>query len=575
MAALLWLVFFRMEATLGFKARFGGPATMQHSPMWDFLYVRTNEHLFWIAHIGLALPAAILTGWSLAPGFERLRARLRELGAAEASRWRRWLGGYGLLLFATAMLMHALVMLGGPVTDDEYAVRFGAEIWLEGGLSVELPDPRSAFLLPFTYLEDGRISSMDFPGAIAVRALSLVTHLGALLYAAMAALTGVLVVATVERLWGRRIALLAMLVWALCPLALWVSATTHAHVASRLGIAAALYLLARLETEGATRGRDFFALGLVAGLAFCVRPAETGALLAPLGALWALRAGRRQAGAARGLGLALLGLLGPLLAFAAYNAALTGDPLVQARFVPDKILATQIEPLSSWDRIGVNAGHNLSLVTVYAGGPLMVASWIAGILSSGRHSARGAYVAALILGLAMHAALALLHDDVGVHVVGPMHFTDTAPSLVVLAAAGWHFIDTRWTPGPWHARVFGAVLCAGVLGYGSFAWVHGKSVREASELRDAPHAFLDAQGVEDAIILAFPPGYYFNFDAEISGAWVLQNPYPHPSWSKGRIFVAIDADAAALARAFPDRPLLRLTRDPQGDQWSLTAVAAP
>ena len=111
-----------------------------------FTYSSPGEAYFWLAHALLLFPGACLIGYALSPV---LGPRLRQLwGRVESlSRGEKaaaLIVGF-VLLAALARILHSLVMLDFPFTDDEYATQFGGQVLALGKLGVPAPNPMRPF----------------------------------------------------------------------------------------------------------------------------------------------------------------------------------------------------------------------------------------------------------------------------------------------------------------------------------------------------------------------------------------------------------------------------------------------
>ena len=157
-----------------------------------------------------------------------------------------------------------------PFTDDEYAVEFGGHIMATGHVTAPRSLPEAAIPTLGLFLKDGQISRADWPGAQAVWAIAELTGLGPFLWAILAAVPilalGILMARRLGTCWG----FVAGIVFLCSPMALMLSLTSHAHLASRamLVLAVAGYWFA------AQRGTlwGWALTGLAFGLGFLCRP---------------------------------------------------------------------------------------------------------------------------------------------------------------------------------------------------------------------------------------------------------------------------------------------------------------
>ena len=528
----------------------------------SFLWINSRESLFWLSHYLLLVPGLLLVAWALAPRLGPMFARLFKINR-ELDRNRRLALtiGLGLLLFLCAWLGRALWLLDLPITNDEYTIQFGARILLEGSVTASDIDPAYGFPMPWVYRHDGRIASMDFPGTILLTAASMATGLGKYLFMLLAAVSGATLISVCARLDGTRGFCMAAVCWLMSPMVATLSMTMHSHLVSRSFVALvfAAYVVAMTERELAMP--KALALGSLIGLGtaagFVSRPAEVVAVLAPLGLDLVLRA--RKAGPWRALALSAAGmsLLGPGL-MAWWNLQTTGRWHVSARVLGTRGLESSLGS-GMLDRLGENLGFNLMMLTLWFIGPLVMVL-VALALQSGERLARVAGA-----GVACQLLLALLHDLTGIRVVGPIHYSEAAVPLLLLAVLGLQRavellqrlkIDLA-TP---------VVLLVFYLGsLGAWTWVHAGSLVDQAIIHRTP---LDAVAhLKNAIVIADRPSQLWFSRPELKdvSSWLADLPHPDPFLRDNVLFAYPEADVELLRRDFPDRELYRLTYHSEGE----------
>ncbi len=561
----------RLSESVAFRAELGKA----------FVYLNWREGLFWISHYSLLVPGLLLLAWGLAP---RLAAPM-----ARAWQWLRavprragWvaLAGYALTLFSLAIVGRAVLLLGLPITNDEHTVLFGARIVAEGELTAPSVDPELGLPMPFVHHREGRMYSMDFPGAILFAAAALVTGAGFSLYALLTAISGAALVAACGRLDGRRGVVAAALMWLASPMVLALSMTTHAHLSSRsfvaLAVAAYLCLVASPARLPATRAALWGgALGLFAGLAFLCRSAEAGAVLAPAGLHLLIRAARSPGGSGdrvAALAAAVTGALAPLT-LAWYNAQTSGLWYVSPRVVDNKTMHEPWWP-AMWERLGDNLGFNVMMLIVWFLGPLGAALACLG-LSTRKPNAARPLAAVFGSSLALQLGLALFHSDTGNHLVGPIHYSEAAVPLLVLSVLGLRAV------GAWLARLDleptapALLLVFYLVSLGAFSAVHSATLRDQATINRAP---LDAvAGLENAVVIADRPYKLWFTRPEIGeiGSWMADLPHPDPYLRDPVIFAYPEGDPQALLARFPDRRFYRMTYHPTGDPIRVAPLRVP
>jgi hypothetical protein len=521
-----------------------------------FLYVSAGESRLMLLHTLVAMPSVLALVVGLSSRLSAaLEVRLDRWAGSDSKEFRTAAVAFTLILFALYRIGRVLVLQDLPVTDDENGIDFGARMLASGRFSVAELSPEGAYYDLFVHRADGRVSSFDWPGGVLFRAASLASGLRDHLYALMAAIAGTAVVASAHRLLGPRAGLLAGLVFIASPLALGLSMTTHAHVVSRAFIAVAIWVyveIALAEGEGA-KWRPV-ALGLAAGAAFMTRPFESMALLGPLAVhlLWGAAVGRE--GMRRVAAGAAAGFVVMLIVFAVYNTQITGTPWLPPRFDRAHVTANAMPAFSIDDRISLHVSHNVMLLAVYMLGVLGLPVALIGALG-GRHPLP-------VLGLGIAAALALMlgHDNVGIHTIGPIHYTDAAVPLTLLFVAGVDRI-TAALPGV-AAHIRAAAFGYVILGVGvtfTLPWL-GQLSRHG-EFVARPYDLLAASKVSNAIVIT--PQLAAMRRLDDPGSWQLDMPHPDPLFEEDIIFARADADPDALHQAHPTRNIYRLTVDPE------------
>ncbi len=571
--ATLLLLHERIGVFMGFQADFGNHGGRWGGPM-SFLHISDAEFRFFLAHLVLATPGALLVAWGFRALLEPLALRVRDVvDGAAPPMWTRAAIAFFAVLLAWSVLGRRVVLFDQAITDDETAVTFGARMIAAGHLSVPALRPAGAFTDLYLHVKDGMVSSCDYPGVLFFAAASLVSRLGSGLYAIASGVAGVACAYAAKRWMGPRAALLAACIWLVSPMTASLSITTHAHVPSRMFLAIAFAFAARIDTATAPRRVDAWVLGLSAGLATMCRPIEVIAVLAPMIGWLAWRALRPPDGQAPDRLTPLriaLGLAPPVLVFAWYNDQITGAFWLQARFAPGTI-AVPVDAHGPWDRLGFNLAFNLIMLAVFFLGIPAIAT-VAGGLD------RRPFLRALAAGAILDLSICLAHDNTGIHSVGPIHAQEMVVPLVLLATAGtlrgMAWLAARDVPRAPAANLFGAYLA---LGCGLFDVTHLASLRAQALPQLVPPRVLAEAGVHNAIVLA--PEYFrlvrHHPTFAPRGSWVMMYPHPDPFFRDDVIFASNKADPAALRARFPDRALWRMTYAPDPPILRVAPIQAP
>ena len=574
--ALLAAAYARLHEAVVFRSEMGK----------SFLLINPRESLFWLSHYLLLVPGLLLMGWALSPWIQRwILPRLTSLARGrddapasapadeQGSTLRKILFaiGLGTLLFLSAAVGRTLFLLDLPITNDEYTILFGAQILLQGSVTAPDIDPAYGFSMPWVFRQDGRISSMDFPGTILLTAFGLLTGLEELLFFFLAASSGVALVFACGRIGGRRSLAWAAIFWLISPMVTTLSMTLHSHLVSRsfVALAFALYLIA-VERGGDDRSTDRrwmpwlgAGIGLCAAAGFVSRPAEVATVLAPmaLDLLW--RARKKHHGTrALAAAAALTSMAGPAL-MGWWNLQTTGQWTVSARVLLNSSLDDPLWP-AVWERLGENLGFNLMMLNLWFLGPLGVILALLA-LGSGSRLAKvcGAAVACQLL-------MALLHDSTGIRIVGPIHYSEAAVPLLILAVLGMdracrllkqlektELAPLKSTPI--------ALMTAYLLSLATWTGVHTGSLIDQAVIHRTPLAAV--ADLKQAIVIADrPPALWFSRQKiQDVSSWLADLPHPDPGLQNEVLFAYPEADIELLRRDFPDRRLYRMTYHPEGE----------
>lgn len=381
----------------------------------------------------------------------------------------------------------------------------------------------------------------------------------------------------VEVLGGRRSALVAAGLMALCPLVVVQSATYLPYLFTlALACGASALVLAGVRRGSAAR---LAMAGALAGVAAFARPFDAVLTIAPV-LVAVIVASRHDLGALRRPGLAFVAGVAPVLAAAlVYNAVVMGGPLR----LPFTV--TGDADAFGFGRRGVFEASTIEfdlgdgwagtaaclrwLVTWLPGGAVLVAlaAWgVFGALRHGRGPGRWALTSWLVIVplayLAFWGPWAMSHNWDGVQTLGPFYHLPLVVPLVVFGGAGLvRLVERRRAAG-------GAAVVALVA---VTAWaVPDKVARNdaVTERYRAAAAAVDAADLDDAILFAARRGE----SGFLSDTPFLEN---QPDLDQPVLY-AVDcgptADQAVLAR-FPGRSGFRL--DEVGGRFVVRALDEP
>lgn len=538
---------------------------------WD--RVAPGEAIVWLGAWLLLLPGAALVGYAWHPLATWVwRTAATHLEGSTARQRARASVLLVLLLTILAQLANATIFHGLPFTDDEYGARFGGQLWASGAFSTAVPEWLPAAPQLFLFARDGRVASFDFPGVMAAWALAEATASGTWVFSFLAGLGACGIVVAVGRRHGARFSLLALAVLLASPHFTLLSATSHAHLISRSLVGVAFGLL--LFVDGPSSRRLLLG-GLLLGLGAFARPIEVTAVAGPLalGLLAdAVRARRyRDAVSFLAAGLVPIGLLLMI------NWA-TARSLLPARLLSSDIVhpyADVFRPVfdfASWPaRFGNNVAYNFMMSGIFLLGPLGLPLAFLGRQLDVAHRR-------LAMGVALAFATALLHDDRGVHAVGPIHYSEASVSLLLLAVTGLRgavaWLEKHGAPP---GLVRGSL--AGYLAVGLTIFTAGYAVahwRSTSAQRDI-YANLEDQAAPPRVVLAPPYARVFQArDASRVGTWVFAWRRVTPQAEEPTVILHDSHEArAGVVRWFPDREVWVLSLDGPGSSLVPLSQAGP
>lgn len=542
-----------------------------HNGLWvRFLTPFTNfsdsgESHFWLAHLYYLILATCLLGYGLCPALATplmsLKEKIKNLST------RNIIIGLVCLFVAVVVvskLGNSFVLQGYPVTDDEYAAKFGGQVFASGHAKVPVPDWFKAYPQRLILEKDGFYTSLDWPGVQVVWALAIITGLGSIVFSMLAALPYIAVAIIIGIKFGKHWGALSALMLIFSPMAATLTITTHAHLASRafLSLAILFYYLTTRKEKTVYWG----AVGLLAGFSFFHRPFETAFLMLPLSFDVLFRLIKKEI-TVKSFIVLLVGVSLPLIVFGLLNNALTGNPLLPGRLAWSKIkpekrtdfLAAFKSLEVLWNRFGANTNYNLMMLMVWFLGPI-------GVVLIAFGSMFDRFTKMLSLCVVSHLFLGLFHDNHGLHIVGPIHYSEDVVFLTIIAMHGLYLIVQRIkSTNLVGLRTFASILIFSlVFGMGTFSAWQMKALNEQSHIQSEVYDWIDRQDLHNAVVLA--PKFYelwsmSGIPAEYAetGCFVFEWRIPKPDYSDDVLILRYEkSEIPRLRRAFPDRTFYRM-----------------
>lgn len=538
--------------------------SITYMPPWHNF--AASELMFWVATLIFLLPGSLFIGSALAPPLLVIcLPRLSEMRQANRHRAPAM-----LLIFALAFLWsvlgHHLVLLGFPITDDENAARLGGQILASGSWRAAVPAAWEAFPKIFFYTHEASASyqSFDWPGILFAWAFAELSALDATIFQFAAGLTPALIFWGVERRSGLNAALVAVALYLCAPMAMTLSWTSHAHVLSRCAVAGVFALAVSLVGEQAGSGRALMrwgALGAIWGVGLLIRPLEVFTVCAPVIVLisWQrLKARELRAIAALSAGVGVFAAL-----FMYSNYAITGDALVQARFAVldagtsahhKPPLGFLSDPVLLLSRLSNNLVYNIFNLLLWFATPLALPLvWLG--------ARRDAFTHAVALGIIWSLLLTLLHDDFGLHIVGPIHYSEAVIPLVYLFALGLMFIFKNLVD---HGRRIAVSIVVALVLTGSFVslWQGFYLYKQARIHQHIYSTFEDDPRYNNSVILVPQYGAVWRSIPEFAatGSFVFQWRPVSPSRDEQVIFLHhVPQLIPQLVEQFPQRSFFVMT----------------
>jgi hypothetical protein len=530
-----------------------------------------GEVYLWLGSIIFLFPAACLLGYGagpwLAPRLARAWKSLEEMSRKDQMII---LVALSMIFLALARILHALVLLDFPITDDEYAARFGGQVLAMGKFRAPCPEPFAAFPQLFLIAKDGWVACKDWIGSQLGWAVAEITRTGALFFAFAAAVPALFLALIMRRRLSMGYGVAALVLFVCSPMALALSITTHAHLLSRAMLAVTIFLY--IGAEEKKKFLPWLWTGLAAGLGFLCRPFETGFILLPLFLYVGVRSFTGNRKEWLPVGGLLTGGLGPLIVFGLHNWLLQGNILLPAYFASNDP-AMMAAGSSLWTRFGANTSYNLLMLAIWFLGP-------AGILLASLGVFRDTFTRLMGLGVVSVLAAGLLHDNYGLHIVGPIHYSECAVPLVILAVHGIDELRRRLATRKGAFATLGCILVSIlVLELGTFNLWNFRALNRQATIQSYIYGFiqenLDQRGVEKAVILAPQFGSLWSRNASFRniGSFVFEWRRVRPDLQdKVMILHGIPNASEVLKKKFPDRPFFWIGNIDKPPFFELTPI---
>jgi len=284
-----------------------------------------HARVFWLV-IGGAVVVLLL---ALARWAPLAADALWRVGARTVMRVppRVFLGAVALFAVGASAILAVVCFGRQPHNADEVAQLFHAKILLSGRLSLP-PDPNPEFFGMDNMIEQGRWYSQFPAGGPAILALGVALRAAWLVNPALLGLSILSLYGFTRRAYDEGTARASVLLLALSPFALFVSASFMNHVPVLWLATVALWQSAIwADAEGArAANRSAALIGLSLGVAFTVRPLDALVVAAVVGGMQVSRL-RGSGARVRSLAWQVVAGLAPVLVLFYVNLRTTGAPM--------------------------------------------------------------------------------------------------------------------------------------------------------------------------------------------------------------------------------------------------------
>jgi hypothetical protein len=472
--------------------------------------VRHTYFLFYWTLLGSAAAFFLVVGatrlfalWPAAPG-----PRVDPAGD------RNWMLLMAALAFGLACAIRSGVLRNAPLTDDESAYRFMAEVLATGRLWAT-SHPMKTFFDRIFMVNDGKVYAQYFIGWPALMVPAVYFGATGYINALYSALTVPAVFGILRRLAGPSAARIGTLLYVASPMLMIGAATEMAHPSCTMALAWSFYFGTRVKDRPDAwwthAGVAFFF-----GVAFLVRPSSALGVGLPILIWWAYLLTTLPA-AARVRGAIAFALPAAALAavFFGVNLAQNGSPLTTSYA---RVQAYMKEVNYQW--VGWSPGSPPSSLSDYmlpsrhVGRALaattiglirltydLFATPVALLLIGFAWAARSARVAwlSLLSFLAFH----FFTGDSGVDTFGPVHYYELCLPVIILCGIGYARLAEQlhaWRPSlpeSWPMALVASVI---VLSLAGFAPVRFAALSRIADNVNAPADAVRAAGIHNAVI---------------------------------------------------------------------------
>ncbi|MEE8523974.1 MAG: glycosyltransferase family 39 protein, partial [Thermoanaerobaculia bacterium] len=501
----------------------------------------------------------------------------RFADAWNAASDRKWLFYGGIFAFLIPAALRTFLLQGAPLTDDESAYRFMAQVLASGRMVAESP-PLKLFFDNRFMINDGKLYAHFFIGWPALLVPGVLLGIPGLMNAVYSALTVPALYGVLKRLTGRAWARAGIVLYLGSPMLMVAAATETAHTSCVAALAWFTWCYLRGREEDAPWWIHG-ALALSFSVAFFIRPTSALGVGLPLLAAWAVTALRRRR--LRSLLAFALPAVAMAGLFFAVNKAQTGSFLEVAYQRAYSYAAENDFRFSLWDEVTAgesfselrfgDTGRSLAITgaAVFRLGVTFM-GWPCSILFA-LFAGSGPHRRLLWLSVASYFAFHFFTDNVGIDTFAPMHYFEVAWPLLLLNVLGLARLTAgaaeldRDRDSAWRWRTAPAALAAALMTVSAISYlpVRFGVIHDLSAAVAMPREALRELGIERAVIFTPEPFIYYCKRPPARG-WVFVRPNNDPDLGNDILWVnhlSVEKDKL-LMRHFPDRPGFIVGWDP-------------
>jgi len=535
---------------------------------------------FWMLYGSLAVAF-------LALGLTRFlsRGRLAERLAAgwQAGPDGKWIFYGSIFAFLIPAFVRTFLLRDMPLTDDEAAYHFMAEVLASGRVTADSP-PLKLFFDNRFLINDGKLYAHYFVGWPALLAPGLWLGIPGFMNALYSALTVAPLFALLRRLLSSAWARAGVLLYLTSPMLMLAAATETAHTSCVAALAAFTWFCLKSHLPEAAPWYHA-AASLSFCVAFFVRPTSALGVGLPILVWWFAgwwRNGRRVA--------PLLAFAFPALVMAALffevNRQQTGAALEVAyhraytyaeengfRFSLWSVDMRE-GSFSEFDLVGPRRSLAIAGAALFRlsaslfGWPcsLLFAVFASG-RQQGRTRGRIGLISVLWLSVLSYFVVHFATHNVGIDTFAPMHYFEVAWPLLLLTVAGLARLTRRGTrldrltrhtlATPWRFQALPTALFTALIvaSLASYAPVRYGAIWRVADNVAMPHRALEEAGIERAVIFAPDPFIYYCKHPPTRG-WVFVRPNNDPDLKNDILWVnhlSLEKDRLLMRRLFPHR----------------------